>query len=105
MLQRASAVLATPVPPDALKQLLRGGWMWSRLLAAFEHYRPTSASHNQIFRGQVLMRSTRRSSASSVVQLARLVWTDVILFVLRDSSHPWRVRLRSWRRNVVPRKP
>jgi hypothetical protein len=103
MLQRTAAVLGTPVPQHALKALLRNGRLWSTLLATFEHFRPIAGSHGQIFRGQVLMRSTRRSTASSMVQLARLIWTDVILFVLRNRNHPWRVRLRDWRRDLITR--
>jgi len=103
MLQRTAAVLGTPVPQHALKALLRNGLLWSTLLATFEHFRPIARSHGQILRGQVLMRSTRSSTASSMVQLARLIWTDVTLFVLRNSNHPWRSRVRTWRRGLTAR--
>lgn len=105
MLERAVTVLDTPVPPEALDELLRGGRLWSRLLAAFERRRPTSESHGQIFRGQVLMRSTRSSTLTSLLQLASLIWTDVIVFVLTDSSHPWRTRLGRRRGDRIEPSP
>jgi hypothetical protein len=94
MLERAAAVLGTPVPPDVLCVLTQDGRLWCRLLAQFERARPTAESHAGIVRGQILIRATRDSTAASLCALARLIWTEVILFVVRDSSHPWRQRLR-----------
>ncbi len=92
MLQRAAVVLDTPVPPDAMQELLRRGMLWSRLLVDFERRRPTAANFDRKLRGQVLIRSTRDSTATSLRKLARLLWTDVILFVVTDRRHPWRRR-------------
>ncbi len=103
MLERAVHLLDTPVPPQALDDLLRGGRLWSRMMMAFERRRPTENSHEQLFRGQVLMRSTRSSTATSIAQLLDLLWTDVIRYVLTDASHPWRVRLRERRRDLTAR--
>lgn len=90
LLQRASTVLGTPVPATALKDLRRDGVLWSWLLAEFERRRPTAASYGRNFRGQILVRSTRASSVASMFVLARLIWTDVVLFLLRNRDHPWR---------------
>jgi hypothetical protein len=98
MLERAATVLDTPVPPAALNALKRRGRLWSALVAAFEARRPTAESHGKIFRGQVLVRSTRSSTATSAAQLAGLIWKDVIRFVITDPGHPWRQRLRERRR-------
>lgn len=92
MLQRAVIVLETPVPTDALRALLRRGKLWSRLLVTFERRRPTAANFGRNVRGQVLMRATRDSTATSLKTLARLVWTDVIVFAVTDDRHPWRTR-------------
>jgi hypothetical protein len=90
LLQRASTLLGTPVPAGALKELRRDGVLWSWLLAEFERRRPTAASYGRNFRGQILVRSTRASTVASMVALARLIWTDVVLFVPRNRDHPWR---------------
>jgi hypothetical protein len=100
MLARTATVLGTPVPADALAELLQGGRLWNRLLAGFERYRPTSESYGSIVRGQVLVRATRRGTASSLAGLARLIWTDVICFAVTNRNHPWRVRLRGQRRGL-----
>jgi len=92
MLQRAVMVLDTPVPGDMLGQLLRRGALWSRLLVAFERRRPTATNFGRNVRGQVLIRSTRDSTLTSLKTLARLVWTDVIVFAVTDDRHPWRRR-------------
>jgi hypothetical protein len=96
MTERAAIVLATPIPRGARRALRRRGVLWSLLLVAFEHQRPTALSYDRSVRGQVLVRATRDSSPASLVALAHLVWTDVILFVAHSPSHPWRVRLRRW---------
>jgi phosphohistidine swiveling domain-containing protein len=103
MLDRAAAVLGTQVPPAALDSLSHRGWVWRRLVAGFESRRPTSASHGQLLRGQILVRATRDSTAASLRELARLVWTEVIWFVVRDSHHPWREQWRSRWRAQAPR--
>lgn len=97
LLERASTVLGTPVPRPVLQELAQRGRLWSRLLGLFERLRPTAASHGQIFRGQILIRATRSSTARSFAALARLIWSEVIVFVLKDPAHPWRGRLRRWR--------
>jgi putative nucleotidyltransferase-like protein len=97
MLERVATVLGTPVPPDVIRVLTQNGRVWSKLLAQFERVRPMAESHAGIVRGQILIRATRDSTATSLWALARLIWTEVILFVVRDPSHPWRQRLRDRR--------
>lgn len=98
MLDRAAMVLGTPVPLDVLRALRRRGASWALLLRLFERWRPTAESYGRSFHGQVLVRATRDSTARSVSTLARLVWTDVIRYVISDRNHPWRSRLRARRR-------
>ncbi len=98
MLDRAAMVLGTPVPVDVLRGLRNRGAAWALLLRQFERRRPTAESYGRSFHGQVLVRATRDSTVSSMGTLARLVWTDVIRFVLTDPNHPWRSRLRDRRR-------
>jgi putative nucleotidyltransferase-like protein len=97
MLDRASMVLGTPVPEEVLRALRRRGNAWALLLRLFERWRPTAESYGRSFHGQVLVRATRDTTARSVATLTRLIWTDVIRFVLSDPSHPWRSRLRARR--------
>jgi hypothetical protein len=94
MLQRTAAVLGTPVPANPLRALKQRGLVWCWLLRQFERIRPTAESHVGIARGQILMRATRDTTQTSLSALARLIWTEVILFVMQDPSHPWRQRLR-----------
>jgi hypothetical protein len=104
MLERASMVLGTPVPQEALGALQRRGAMWARLLRSFERWRPTAANYGRSFRGQVLMRATRDRTTSSLVTLSRLMWTDVVLSLLRDPHHPWRARIGEWCRGGWAKK-
>ena len=97
LLERASTVLATPVPRTVLQELTQRGWLWSRMLSLVERLHPTAASHGQIVRGRILVGATRSTTARSFAALARLIWSGVIVFVLTDPAHPWRVRLRRWR--------
>jgi hypothetical protein len=96
MLERASMVLGTPVPEAVAAELRRGGVLWARLLAEFERRRPTASNYARNVRGQVLVRATRSSTIKSAVTLLRLIWTDVIVLVLRNPGHPWRRSLREW---------
>lgn len=98
MLQRASIVLGTPVPADALAALLRRGRVWARVLAAFERRRPTASNHDRNLHGQVLVRATRSSTWQSALTLAGLIWTDVILLLVNNPEHPWRRAMRRRRR-------
>jgi hypothetical protein len=96
MLDRAAAVLGSPIPPWALRSLQRRGVVWAYLLRTFERSRPTASNYGRSVRGQVLVRATRETSFMSLVTLARFLWTDVVLQVARDPRHPWRLRLRTW---------
>jgi hypothetical protein len=96
MLDRARSVLGTPVPREVLRALQRRGLLWSQMLRHFERWRPTAANYDRNFRGQVLIRSTRRSSYTSLVALAELIRTDVIGHLLHDRQHPWRVQIRQY---------
>ena len=98
MSERARLVLGTPIPSEARRALRRGGALWSLLLEAFERRRPTASSFHRSVRGQVLVRATRDSTLTSFRALARLIWTDVIVFVVRYPNHPWRTRLHQRRR-------
>jgi len=104
MLQRAATVVGTPVPEDVLTELQRRGRLWSRLVAGFESRRPVAANHGRLVRGQILVRSTRSSTLLSALELGRLIWRDVIMFVLTDSGHPWRARLRDRVRAVADKR-
>ena len=101
MLERTATVLGSPVPRAVLKELRRGGRIWCSALKAFERRRPTAENHGRVLRGQILVRSTRRNTSASMRELARLTWEEVVLFVVTDSSHPWRVRVRRRRHDLA----
>ena len=94
MLARTTRNLNSPVPRNVLRVLERRGRIWAGILRLFERWRPTAANYGHSFHGQVLMRATRDSTNKSLAILVRLIWTDIIVFVIRDTNHPWRVRLR-----------
>jgi Uncharacterised nucleotidyltransferase len=94
MLDRAVEVLGCPVPLDVLRALERRGILWAKMLRQFERWRPTAANYNRNLRGQVLIRSTRHSTYSSLAALMEMIRTDVLGHVLHDRQHPWRVRIR-----------
>jgi hypothetical protein len=99
MLDRAVLNLGTPVPRDVLRALHQRGAIWAQMLRLFERWHPTAANYDRSFRGQVLVRSTRVNTSVSMATLGRLIWTDVILFVVSNPNHPWRVRTRQrWQR-------
>jgi hypothetical protein len=97
MLERSIQVVGTQVPKGVLRELQRRGMLWAAAIRLFEHLRPTAANYGHSLHGQVLMRATRDSSFSSLGTLLRIVWSDVVCFVLRDPQHPWRIRFRQWR--------
>jgi hypothetical protein len=99
MLDRATMVLGTPVPRDVLRSLEIRGVVWAFLLRMFEKWRPTAANYDRSFHGQILMRSTRDSTCTSLATLFSLIRTDVLKHVLQDPQHPWRRRIHNmWRR-------
>jgi hypothetical protein len=104
MLERASRVVGAPVPKPVLSELQAKGALWALSLRTFEQWRPTAANYGHGLHGQVLVRSTRHNTVSSLATLGRLIWTDVIVFPLSDPHHPWRDRLRHWRRRITRRE-
>jgi hypothetical protein len=94
MLDRAVEVLGCPVPREVVLALQQRGILWAKMLRQFERWRPTAANYDRNLRGQVLIRSTRRSSYTSLAALVRLIRTDVVGHLLHDRQHPWRVRIR-----------
>src|SRR6202041_143754 len=66
MLERSIQVVGTQVPKGVLGELQRRGMLWAAAIRLFEHLRPPAANYGHSLHGQVLMRSTRDSSISSL---------------------------------------
>lgn len=101
MLERASLTLDTPLPGGVLEALLRSGRLWGMILVWFDRARPVAASHGRLFRGQVLVRSTRHSTLSSVAALFEMTRTEVIGQLIKNPDHPWR---QAWTRRLRSRQ-
>lgn len=92
MLERARQLLGTPVPNPALDGLApRYGWR--RVMLAAEAVRPLPNTTSGRVTGELLVLSTLDSSATSIRELARKSWFDLLVPLTRDPQHPWRQRI------------
>jgi len=92
MLERARQLLGTPVPNPALDGMApRYGWR--RVMLAAEAVRPLPNTTSGRVTGELLVLSTLDSSATSIRELARKSWFDLLVPLTRDPQHPWRQRV------------
>jgi hypothetical protein len=102
MLERAVRVAGAAVPTEVLDALApRRGWRG--VIRFSDRQRPPERSFGHQLSGRTFVRSTRRSTATSTVELGRAMWSDVLKQVIVNPDHPWRPRpLRRARSEPAP---
>lgn len=91
MLARCERVLGPGIPPAAIDALApRAGWRTAVVVA--DRFSPPQLSYGRQLTARTLVAATRASTTTSVAELGRSVWIDLLKPVLTDPGHPWRRR-------------
>lgn len=91
MLARCERVLAPGIPPEAIDALApKSGWRTA--LAIADRFSPPQSSYGRQLTARTLVAATRASTPTSLVELGRSAWIDLLKPVLTNPAHPWRRR-------------
>ena len=87
MLSRARQLFGTPLP-DGVLEALSSARTWRTAVHFLDRVRPPQRA--QIGTGRMLLTSTRHTTADSLRQLGRALWSEALVPFATDPRHPWR---------------
>lgn len=91
MLARCERVLGPRIPPEAIDALApKAGWRTAVAIA--DRFSPPQSSYGRQLTARTLVAATRASTPTSLVELGRSAWIDLLKPVLTNPAHPWRRR-------------
>lgn len=93
MLDRVERLLRPGVPSEVVGALCRDGRAWRSSVHALDTLRPAARTSTSPLTGQVLVRSTRRGTATSLAELSHALRADVLVPLRKRQIGPRRDRL------------
>ena len=94
-LDRARHLTGAAVPDGVLARLTQLGRTWLDLVRRLDAVRPLGDPRVRLLTGQLLVRSARGGTSSSVTAALRSVRRDLLLPLVRQPRHPWLARTPS----------